>query len=149
MIQRRQTIWWFLTGVLFILMIPFDWMSLVVSDGDYLFAANGVSKTGETIVTGWPLMAYVIAMAVLNFVIIGLFKKRILQSRLTMISIVMSICFYLVILMYKYMSFEGDVVETFMSWPLILPLINTILGVMAFRDVLKDEALVRSLDRLR
>jgi len=149
MIQRIQTIYWLLIGVLFILMIPFPWMSIVVSDGDYLFSACGITKGAETVITGWPFMVYLIGMAVLNFVIIFLFKKRILQSKLSFISLIMCLGFYAPILMYRYMSFEGEVMSTNFSWPLILPLINAILSFMGWRAALNDEAYVRSLDRLR
>jgi len=47
------------------------------------------------------------------------------------------------------MSFEGEITSTNWNFPLILPVINTILSVLAWRAVLKDEAKVRSLDRLR
>lgn len=149
MIQRIQTIYWFLIGVFFILMIPFDWMSFVLANGDYLFSANGITKGADTVITGWPLMVYLIAMAALNFVIIFLFKKRILQSKLSMISIVMCLGFYAVMLMYRYMSFEDEVMNANYYWPLILPLINAILSFMGWRAALNDEAYVRSLDRLR
>ena len=47
------------------------------------------------------------------------------------------------------MSFEGEITSTNWNFPLILPVINTILSVLAWRGVVKDEAKVRSLDRLR
>ncbi len=150
MLQRQQTIWWFLIGVFSLLMLPFDWMTLFVTDGNYTISAAGVVKDGaETVIPGTMPAAYLIASAIFNFVIIALFKNRILQSRLTIISIIMSIGFYGLALMYRYLSFEGDVTGSNFNWPLILPLINTILGIMAFRHVLLDEAKVRSLDRIR
>ena len=149
MIQRIQTIYWLLIGVFFILMIPFDWMSLVVSDGDYVFSADGITKGADSVIAGWPLMLYLIGMAAFNFVIIFLYKKRILQSKLSVISLIMSLGFYALMLMYRYMSFEGDVQSANYCWPLILPLINAILSFMGWRAAINDEAYVRSLDRLR
>ncbi|MBQ9214162.1 MAG: DUF4293 domain-containing protein [Bacteroidales bacterium] len=149
MIQRIQTIFWFIVAVLFIVMIPNNWMNIFASDGDYLFSAFGVYKGQDQIITGVPLITYLGIMAALNIVIIFLYKKRVLQARLTVISIILTLCFYLLVLMYRYMSFEGEISSTNWNFPLILPVINVILSFLAWRAVVKDEAKVRSLDRLR
>ena len=149
MIQRQQTIWWFLIGVFAVLMLFFDWMTLFVTDGNYTLSSSGIVKDGAAVIPGTMLTVYLIVEAVFNFVIIFLYKKRILQSRLTIISIVLSLGTYGLVALYRYMSFTEEVTSTNFNWPLILPLISAILGIMAFRHVLMDEAKVRSLDRLR
>jgi len=150
MIQRQQTIWWFLIGVFAVLMLFFDWMTLFVTDGNnYTISSSGILKDGNTVIDGTMLTVYLIVEAVFNFVIIFLYKKRVLQSRLTIISIVLSLCTYGLVALYRYMFISEAVKSTNFNWPLVLPLISTILGIMAFRHVLMDEAKVRSLDRLR
>ena len=149
MIQRQQTIWWFLIGVFAVLMLFFDWMTLFVTDGNYTLSSSGIVKDGTNVIPGTMLTAYLIVEAVFNFVIIFLYKKRILQSRLTIISIILSLGTYGLVALYRYLSFTDEVTSTNFNWPLILPAISAILGVMAFRHVLLDEAKVRSLDRLR
>lgn len=150
MIQRQQTIWWFLIGVFAVLMLFFDWMTLFVTDGNnYTISSSGILKDGNIVIDGTMLTVFLIVEAVFNFVIIFLYKKRILQSRLTIISIVLSLGTYGLVALYRYMSFTEEVTSTNFNWPLVLPLISAILGVMAFRHVLMDEAKVRSLDRLR
>jgi hypothetical protein len=149
MIQRQQTIWWFLIGVFAVLMLFFDWMTLFVTDGNYTLSSSGILKDGNTVIPGTMLTVYLIVEAVFNFVIIFLYKKRVLQSRLTIISIVLSLGTYGLVALYRYMFISEAVKSTNFNWPLVLPLISTILGIMAFRHVLLDEAKVRSLDRLR
>ena len=149
MIQRQQTIWWFLIGVFAVLMLFFDWMTLFVTDGNYTLSSAGIAKDGATVIPGTMLTVYLLLEAVLHIVIIFLYKKRILQSRLTIISIILSLGTYGLVALYRYMSFTEEVTSTNFNWPLVLPLISAILGVMAFRHVLMDEAKVRSLDRLR
>ena len=149
MIQRQQTIWWFLIGVFAVLMLFFDWMTLFVTDGNYTLSSAGIVKDGATVIPGTMLTVYLILEAVFNIVIIFLYKKRILQSRLTIISIILSLGTYGLVALYRYMSFTEEVTNTNFNWPLVLPLISAILGVMAYRHVLMDEAKVRSLDRLR
>ena len=149
MIQRQQTIWWFLIGVFAVLMLFFDWMTLFVTDGNYTLSSAGIAKDGATVIPGTMLTVYLILEAVFNIVIIFLYKKRILQSRLTIISIVLSLGTYGLVALYRYMFISEAVTSTNFNWPLVLPLISTILGIMAYRHVLMDEAKVRSLDRLR
>ena len=149
MIQRQQTIWWFLIGVFAVLMLFFDWMTLFVTDGNYTLSSAGIAKDGATVIPGTMLTVYLILEAVFNIVIIFLYKKRILQSRLTIISIVLSLGTYGLVALYRYMFISEAVTSTNFNWPLVLPLISAILGVMAYRHVLMDEAKVRSLDRLR
>ncbi|MBQ5576991.1 MAG: DUF4293 domain-containing protein [Bacteroidales bacterium] len=149
MIQRQQTIWWFLIGVFAVLMLFFDWMTLFVTDGNYTLSSAGIVKNGATVIPGTMLTVYLILEAVFNIVIIFLYKKRILQSRLTIISIVLSLGTYGLVALYRYMFISEAVTSTNFNWPLVLPLISAILGVMAYRHVLMDEAKVRSLDRLR
>ena len=149
MIQRQQTIWWFLIGVFAVLMLFFDWMTLFVTDGNYTLSSAGIVKDGATVIPGTMLTVFLIVEAVFNIVIIFLYKKRILQSRLTIISIILSLGTYGLVALYRYMFISEAVTSTNFNWPLVLPLISAILGVMAFRHVLMDEAKVRSLDRLR
>jgi hypothetical protein len=132
-----------------VLMLFFDWMTLFVTDGNYTLSSAGIVKDGATVIPGTMLTVYLILEAVFNIVIIFLYKKRILQSRLTIISIILSLGTYGLVALYRYLSFTEEVTSTNFNWPLVLPLISAILGVMAYRHVLMDEAKVRSLDRLR
>lgn len=153
MIQRIQTVYWFLAALMACMMLPFEWMQLIVADGDYTFAASGISKITsgavDTVVNGIPLMVYIIAYAVLNLVIIFLYKNRILQTRLTTIAIILAIGLYAVIAFYRYMSFNVDVVSTNFNYPLLFPLVCLFFDYLAQRGVIKDEIKVRSLDRIR
>lgn len=153
MIQRIQTVYWFLAALMACMMLPFEWMQLIVADGDYTFAASGISKITsgavDTVVNGIPLMVYIIAYAVLNLVIIFLYKNRILQTRLTTIAIILAIGLYAVIAFYRFMSFNVDVVSTNFNYPLLFPLVCLFFDYLAQRGVIKDEIKVRSLDRIR
>ncbi|MBP5368471.1 MAG: DUF4293 domain-containing protein [Bacteroidales bacterium] len=153
MIQRIQTVYWFLAALMACMMLPFEWMQLIVADGDYSFAASGISKVAgnasEPIVNGIPLIIYIIAVALLNLVIIFLYKKRVLQARLTTIAILLSIGLYAVIALYRYMSFTADVISSNLNYPLLFPLVCLFFDYLAQRSVIKDEIKVRSLDRIR
>ncbi|MBO4372728.1 MAG: DUF4293 domain-containing protein [Bacteroidales bacterium] len=153
MIQRIQTVYWFLAALMACMMLPFEWMQLIVADGDYTFTAAGISHisngASEPVVNGIPLIIYIIAFALLNLVIIFLYKKRVLQARLTTIAILLSIGLYAVIALYRYMSFTADVVSSNLNYPLLFPLVCLFFDYLAQRSVIKDEIKVRSLDRIR
>ncbi len=154
MIQRIQTVYWFLAALAMCMMLPFDWMQLIVADGDYQFSAAGISRNivgggVQNVISGIPLIVYISAFAVLNLVIIFLFKKRILQIRLTTIAIILAVCFYGVIAFFRYMSFTEEVVQSYFSYPLLFPFVSAVFDVWAQRGVFKDEQKIRSLDRIR
>ena len=153
MIQRIQTVYWFLAAVAMCMMLPFNWMQLIVADGDYQFSATGISRILDggiqNVISGIPLIVYIAAFAALNLVIIFLFKNRVLQARLSTIAIILAVCFYGVIALFRYMSFTEQVVASNLNYPLLFPLVAAVLVYCGQRGAVKDEVKVRSLDRIR
>ncbi|MBR4214613.1 MAG: DUF4293 domain-containing protein [Bacteroidales bacterium] len=153
MIQRIQSVYWFLAAVAACMMLPFEWMQLIVTDGDYEFAASGINRISGTeiqnVISGIPLITYIAAFAVFNIVIIFLYKNRMLQARLSTIAIILALGLYGVIAFYRYMSFNAEVVASSFNWPLLLPLVSLVCDFWAQRGAVKDEMKVRSLDRIR
>ena len=153
MIQRIQTVYWFLAALAMCMMLPFEWMQLVVADGDYQFTASGISRmvNGEyqNVISGIPLIVYISAFALFNLVIIFLYNKRMLQIRLTTIAIILAVCFYGVIAFFRYMSFTEEVVASYFNYPLLFPILSAVFDIWAQRGVFKDEQKIRSLDRIR
>ena len=153
MIQRIQTVYWFLAALAMCMMLPFEWMQLVVADGDYQFTASGISRmvNGEyqNVISGIPLIVYISAFALFNLVIIFLYNKRMLQIRLTTIAIILAVCFYGVIAFFRYMSFTEEVVASYFNYPLLFPILSVVFDIWAQRGVFKDEQKIRSLDRIR
>jgi len=149
MIQRIQTVFWLVVAVLFVVMIPQEWMTLVFPDGNYSVSPTGIVHDSTNIGSTIPLLFYTIIMAVFNFVIIFLYKKRILQWRLTFIDMILTLGAYGIILLYRYYVWETEPVATNWGYPLIIPGICAVLEFLAWRAVIRDEIKVRSLDRLR
>ncbi|MCQ2975542.1 MAG: DUF4293 domain-containing protein [Bacteroidales bacterium] len=142
--MRIQSLYWFLSAVLMGLMLPFDWMTLVVTNGDFLLNASGINKISspdvENVITGIPMICYIIGFILINLVCIFLCytEKRIIQCRLTVFSIILSIAFYLLIILYRYMSFNDEVIDTMFNFPLIFPFVICVLEIFAIQSVLKD-----------
>jgi len=105
--------------------------------------------------TGWsflPLGVILMLVAVITLFDIFLFRKRALQMRLMTFSIVLLVGWYL-LYGYAYWQLwqEADNSGLILNVciPAALPFCCIVLNYQAFRHILKDEMLVRSLDRLR
>jgi hypothetical protein len=86
-------------------------------------------------------------IAVLHLVTIFLYKKRILQIRILAFTIILMLGLFGLFFYFTYASFEE--VKVAFKVAVALPLVCVILDWLAIRAIGKDEALVRSLDRIR
>lgn len=97
----------------------------------------------------WALMAIMAVTGVLEFMGIFLFRRRALQMRVCTFCIILLLGWYATYVAFAYMVGEGLVGEFRPQLWASIPAINAILLYLAFRGILRDEMLVRSLDRLR
>ena len=85
----------------------------------------------------------------LALVDIFLYKKRLLQARLNIFTVLLCLGYYGVLAIYIWLAKMSLGVDWhILPWAAI-PLICLILTLMATRGILKDEALVRAADRIR
>ncbi len=138
MIQRIQSIYLFIVFILSIVQCFYPFASVGKMA---LGVSNCVIYAGISVII--PLMA---------IVSIFMFKKRILQMRLCSYNIILMIFQILSMVGYFYFATTIQETEEYTKQILLvfaLPLVNIILTYLAIRAIGKDEALVRSLDRLR
>jgi hypothetical protein len=95
----------------------------------------------------WALFVILLVVAILSFGTIFLFKKRMLQIRLTIFSSVVLIGYYMALVAYIFMLAEEASFSP--SWTICLPFVCLILNWLAIRGIGADEALVKAYDRLR
>lgn len=97
-----------------------------------------------------PLSILSAVVPVVAFATIFLYKRRVLQMRISSFNIVLML-FQIAILVYQYITIGKLSADAAVSLSITdsFPLINIILTYLAIRETGKDEALVRSLDRLR
>lgn len=152
MIQRIQTVYLFLALVLVLLT---SWLPLgEIASGNtiFLFTTKGISNTasGELIMNGWPLWVMATIIALLHLVIIFRYKKRIQQMRMTTFSILLLIGFAVLNIFFM-RSAVGRLPEAASVYklPLCFPLVAIIFDYLAIKAIGRDEALVRSVDRIR
>lgn len=135
MIQRIQTIYLFIVTVLGILLCCFP----VAEAGDFTI------KWGATITfSGLSLL-----MPIVSLTTIFLYKKRILQMRLCSFDIILNVLTLLLTALDVYLAHNTGDADIKLYWPVVIMPINVIFLYLAIRAIGKDEALVRSLDRLR
>lgn len=160
MIQRIQSVYLFLVVCLGIVLCCFPVVHFVSMEGadeikHYVLQFNGlqdvtnneINNSNITLTISFSIISIVIPL--LALVDIFLYRRRILQARLNVITVVLCVGWYAMAAVYVYFftqRFRMDWYPTMLS---AIPLINLVLTLMATRAILKDEALVRAADRLR
>ncbi len=147
MIQRIQTVYILLAGVLTAILYKLKLADLSVNNELMEFFAKGIFRGEDIVYNGLPLMVLIGIIAVLHFAGLFLYKKRILQIRILVFSIILLLGLFGLFFYFTYMGFEGAKVA--FKIPVAFPLIAVILDWLAIRAIGKDEALIRSLNRIR
>ena len=147
MIQRIQTVYILLAGVLTAILYKLKLADLSVNNELMEFFAKGIFKGEDIVYNGLPLMVLIGIIAFLHFAGLFLYKKRILQIRILVFSIILLLGLFGLFFYFTYMGFEGAKVA--FKIPVAFPLIAVILDWLAIRAIGKDEALIRSLNRIR
>ena len=97
----------------------------------------------------WGLTLATLLIPVLALVDIFLFKKRLLQARLNIFSVMFCLGWYGVVAIYIWQAKLALGVDWHILPWASFPLVCFVLTLMATRRILKDEALVRAADRIR
>ncbi len=147
MIQRIQTVYLLLAGLLVATLFQFDFAELAVNGELYIFNAQGIFNGEEMIFDGLPIMLFIGLISLLHFIIIFMYKKRILQIRLTVFTIILLIGLFGLFFYFTYAGFDD--IQVAFKIPVAFPVVAAILDYLAIRGIGKDEALVRSMDRIR
>ena len=160
MIQRIQSLYLFLATVLVVVCMASRIGYFIADDG---VRAGGLFNLGCWCSSGnggyvlssrggsWALFVILLIEATLSLLNIFLFKYRALQMRICSFCMVLLIGWYAVYGFFAWYfldAFQSEVSFKVTVWA-SLPFVSLILLYLAFRGILKDEKLVRSLDRLR
>jgi len=125
---------------------------LVNTSESYALIYKGVISIEETSSTAMPALALnillVLAVAI-TAITIFMYKKRILQIRLCALNMGLHAGLSVMIFYFGKTAAKELLAELSFNWPLILPLVSLILIFLSLRAIGKDEALVRSLNRIR
>jgi hypothetical protein len=147
MIQRIQSVYLFisivLTGLLFLL--PF---AEIAQDGAiYLFNFKGILLEDVLKANGMVIPVLLVVIMALHGLAISSFKNRARQTRVVVFAILALVVLVGLFIYFTYLSFSGALVS--FKFGAFLPLVAIVVDYLAIRAIGKDEALIRSIDRIR
>lgn len=161
MIQRIQTVWLSLTVIFCIACLCSNIGYYLCGPDEMANLSNFNFTTIEPYDTlecsgPWALGILLILTIFLSILSILLFRKRMRQLRLTIMSSLLLVGYILVYAFFIYV-YELKLEETFTENEIrfrigvaaIYPVLSLIFNYLAIHGIRKDEALVRSLDRIR
>lgn len=147
MIQRIQTVYLLISAILvgFLFLLPF---AEIVKDGAlYLFNFKGIILDGTLKENGLAISILIGIIMTLHGVAILTYKNRVRQMRLIVFSILLMLGLFGMFFFFTYYSFSEAIIRFKIS--IVFPIVAIILDYLAIRAIGKDEALIRSIDRIR
>lgn len=150
MLQRIQTIFLVLSCIAMQLAVFLPLAYLTYNNAPVKFEAMGFYQNGEIIYSSWGLFFIGAISSILSLITIFSYKKRMLQMRLSIFNIIIMVGFYLFFAFLIFMrNPEANSSLDKIGVGLIMPIISIIFTWLAIRRIGADEALVRSVNRLR
>lgn len=149
MIQRIQSLYILVATALMALASSMPLVSFMSADGDYQFAASGITQSETTVLATLPLFILALVATAFNALAFINFKRRMLQIRLLVFSIILQLGSYGLGAYYLLQIKSSIVGPASFALPITFPIAAAILSFLALRAIGKDEALVKSLDRIR
>ena len=150
MIQRIQTLYLLAVMALGIALIWLPVVQFVTPEEAAELQIWEMSALGGVPLPGlWGLLVTTILIPALALIDIFLYRKRLLQARLNIFTVMLCLGYYGVLAIYIWQAKLALGVDWhLMPWA-SFPLVCLVLTLMATRRILKDEALVRAADRIR
>lgn len=172
MIQRIQTLYLFVVVVLFATMVATPLLDFKINNVKldvenkeqakpdvkvtkdvkvYQMTYKGIvdKESGDMLISTSLVTLYEIVVAVIALITIFLYKNRGSQIKLTVFNMVLQVGFYVVVAVYMYTAYKYANTDFDFHLPIVFPLISLILSYLAFRAIVKDDLLVKSLGRVR
>ncbi len=152
MIQRIQTVYLLVVAIFAGLAAVLPLAELSGEGISYLYKSTGIYTLvgdSESVFSTFPLQLALVIVVLIALVAIFLYKKRVLQIRLCVFNAVLMIGFYAAFFFYFWLVKEKLHVDLSVRYALAFPLVSLVLNWLAIRAIGADEALVRSLNRIR
>ncbi|MBQ0008056.1 MAG: DUF4293 domain-containing protein [bacterium] len=152
MIQRIQTLYLLIVTILMATTIFFPLILLTATDNTFIqLSFRGFANEGWNLEVSTACLSCLTAIiALLSLGNIFMFNNRSRQVRICIFNMLLMLGWYALLVTVVYYKLQEGSFDTFhIQFASCFPLISIILTFLAMRGVLKDEALVKSLDRLR
>ena len=152
MIQRIQTLYLLIVTVLMAVTVFLPFLTLSADDltsVDLSFRGFTVDGWNWTVATGC-LSVMTALIALLSLGDIFLFTNRALQVRICIFNMLLMVGWYALLAVVVWFEMQNtSYTHLHLHIACCFPLVSIILTYLAMRGILKDDALVKSLDRLR
>ena len=156
MIQRIQSLYLLIVAVASTLLFFFPMIDYIDPvKGTYKLFATGLRSYSDLpgILFFWetlPLLVLIVLSLIMDLITIFLYKNRSFQFRLVTINILLNVVLVaLVFLLYSRIYENRLQISSNYQFGIYIPLISLVFLVMTSRAIRKDQALVKSSDRLR
>ena len=158
MIQRKQTIYLFFAGLvtLVLLFIPFGRLYTEVAGFEYTaFSVRDITPDKTFIMSTIGNAVLLIATSALSFITIFLYKNRGLQMKLISFNmLVILVAIFTIMYIYPNFIFPNypklaGVEKVDYNYLILISFVSAIGIYLAKKAIAKDDALIRSADRLR
>lgn len=156
MIQRIQSLYLFLTFIGMLLLCFFPIASFIGGNEEFeitLWGIHSTDKPDVQVVRTIQMGILWVLSTLLPLINIFLYKFRWLQLRLCVVEIILllGMQIYIAFYIFNSRSVIADFTVSSMKYsPVdVIPIIGIILTILAFRGVVHDQALIKSLNRIR
>ena len=150
MLQRIQTVYLLLASICMVGSLLTHLAVFAMGGETVTFEAMGFYLNDEIIFSTWGLFIIGNISAVLSVIIVFLYNKRMLQIRLAGMNLFIILGYYGLAGFYIYMrNPEAGSAFQNIGIGIITPFIALVLTYLAIRKIGADEALIRSLNRIR
>lgn len=155
MIQRIQTLYLLLVVIVTTVTFfsPFAGLQNAEQAAIYEMSYRGLFEMNTSgdirLANIWTLTALMAIVPLISLITVFLFKKRLLQIRMIISNIILMAGFYGLMFIYLWQYGKALDASLYLEIPAAFPLVGIILSIMAIRAIAKDEALVKSLNRIR
>lgn len=147
MIQRIQSVFILISVLMLSSLFGLRLADITLKDEIYEFLITGIFKNGEKVYDGLPLVLFLSLIIILHVYVLFGYKNRIRQMRVLSFTILVLIGSYALLFYFAYAGFDGATAS--FRIPLLFPFFAAVLDYLAIRNIGKDEALIRSINRLR
>ncbi|MCK9325788.1 MAG: DUF4293 domain-containing protein [Bacteroidales bacterium] len=152
MIQRIQSIFLLLAMIAWNILFFKPIMGFTTDAGGswYLLASSIKESAGDGIVmTTIPLLVLLIIIDLLLLSALLLYRRRTLQLRVTLLSMILQIFSYGLIGLYVFFGVNKLDASAHLLFSTVMPLVAFVLTFLAFRGIRRDILLLKALERLR
>lgn len=147
MIQRIQSVYLLVSTLLLGLLFLLPFAEIVKDGAIYAFNFKGILLDGAVQQSGVAISVFIVVLMALHGFAISSFKNRKRQKMIVIYTILMLLALFGLFIFYTYLSFNGAQIG--LKIGAILPLVAIVIDYLAIRAIDKDEALIRSIDRIR